>query len=273
MQAASVFVNNFLDKAAFRTGLKSMSALFELDESHIMDWKQAMAQPLQGMLPNATMVKNISTIGKREATAPQTVYERVFNMYFNRGLGEYRRDAFGDKQNIYNAILTSATVQGNEPEYIELSRLAEKGYKPTEIGKTISGYSLNYKDFKDPVTGRTAYDLMQEELSKTDLKERVRELVTSDYYQQLDDGINNDETKAQGFKWTSSDDTKVNMLNDLFIEYNDMVKERVKQEYPQLINKQGQSIQEAADNAEIIKMNKQLGNQMSDSAEKLKSLF
>ncbi len=273
MQAASVFVNNFLDKAAFRTGLKSMSALFELDESHIMDWKQAMAQPLQNMLPDAPMVKNISTLGKREATAPQTVYERVFNMYFNRGLGEYRRDAFGDKQNIYNAILTSATVQGNEPEYIELSRLAEKGYKPTEIGQTISGYSLNYKDFKDPVTGRTAYDLMQEELSKTDLKERVRELVTSDCYQQLDDGINNDETKAQGFKWTSSDDTKVNMLNDLFIEYNDMVKERVKQEYPQLINKQGQSIQEAADNAEIIKMNKQLGNQMSDSAEKLKSLF
>lgn len=273
MQAGSVFVNNFLDKAAFRTGLRSLSALFELDERHIADWQQAIAQPLSGLLPNSTMVKNISSVGERAATSPKSVYERVFNMYFNRGLGEYRRDAFGDKQNIFNAIITSSSSQGTEPEYTELSRLAELGYKPTEVGETISGYSLNYNDFIDPETGRSAYDIMQEELSKTDLKEKVRELVTSDYYQSLDDGINNTETKAQGYKWSASDDTKVNMLNDLFIEYNDLVKEKVENEYPNLVNKNGQTIQEAAEQAEIIKMNKQLNNQLNDSAEKIKSIF
>ena len=231
-----------------------------------------MTQTAQGFLPDSSFVKSMSSIGKREATQPSSLYEMLFNNYFNRGLGDYRRDVFGDRQDIYGLLVTTAGTQGNEPEYQELSRLAEYGYSPSDIGTIIADTKLKFKDFKDPNTGRSAYDAMQEELStvtiggKT-LKEAVRELVTSSEYQMLPDGIDND------IKWSSQDDTKVNALNDIFRDYNDVAKENVINDNPQFVDRQGMTMEEAKEALEIKKMDKILNQNLENSAEKIRSLF
>lgn len=275
LEAGAAFVNNFLDKAAFRTGLQSISSLMELNESNLPNLKKAIAQPIQGILPMSSLVRNTSSIGTRDAKSPQTITERVFNNYFNRGLGEYRRNAFGEKQSITNWIITTSSEQPNEQaEDMELNRLAELGYKPSEVSEKIAGYSINYNDFVDKETGRTAYDLMMDELSKTDIRQAVRDLVTSEYYQNLDDGINNNMTKALGFKWTSSDETKVNALNDIFIEYNDRIKEEIVDKYPNLYNKDGVSLLDATEKADTVKEMKQNGMSLQNNAAELfNSLF
>ena len=269
-QAGAALINNFMDKAAFRTGLKQMAILTDPDS--VTDWQKAMAQTTQGFLPMASMVKNVSSLGKREVTQPQSAYERLFNNYFNRGLGDYRRDVFGDRQDIYGLLVTTAGVQGTEPEYLELARLAEYGYSPSEIGTIISDTKLKFKDFKDPQTGRSAYDAMQEELSTITiggrtLKEAVRELVTSPEYQMLPDGIDNE------IKWSSQDDTKVNALNDIFRDYNDVAKENVINDNPQFTNSKGLTMQEAKEMLEVKKMDKILNQNLDGSAEKIRSLF
>ncbi len=269
-QVFATLVNNFIDKAAFRTGLKQMAVLTDPDKT--IDWQKSMTQTAQGFLPDSSFVKSMSSIGKREATQPNSIYEMLFNNYFNRGLGDYRRDVFGDRQDIYGLLVTTAGTQGNEPEYQELARLAEYGYSPSDIGTIIADTKLKFKDFKDPNTGRSAYDAMQEELStvtiggKT-LKEAVRELVTSAEYQMLPDGIDND------IKWSSQDDTKVNALNDIFRDYNDVAKENVINDNPQFVDRQGMTMEEAKEALEIKKMDKILNQNLENSAEKIRSLF
>ena len=269
-QVGAALINNFMDKAAFRTGLKQMTLLTNPDD--VTDWQKAMSQTMQGFLPMASMVKGISSLGKRETTQPKSAYEMLFNNYFNRGLGDYRRDVFGDRQDIYGLLVTTAGVQGNEPEYQELARLAEYGYSPSEIGTIISDTKLKFRDFKDPSTGRSAYDAMQEELSTLTiggrtLKESVRELVTSPEYQMLPDGIDNE------IKWSSQDDTKVNALNDIFRDYNDVAKENVMNNNPQFTNNKGLTMQEAKEMLEVKKMDKILNQNLDGSVEKIISLF
>ena len=269
-QVGAALINNFMDKAAFRTGLKQMTLLTNPDD--VTDWQKAMSQTMQGFLPMASMVKGISSLGKRETTQPKSAYEMLFNNYFNRGLGDYRRDVFGDRQDIYGLLVTTAGVQGNEPEYQELARLAEYGYSPSEIGTIISDTKLKFRDFKDPSTGRSAYDAMQEELSTLTiggrtLKEAVRELVTSPEYQMLPDGIDNE------IKWSSQDDTKVNALNDIFRDYNDVAKENVMNNNPQFTNNKGLTMQEAKEMLEVKKMDKILNQNLDGSVEKIISLF
>lgn len=268
MQASATLVNNFMDKAAFRTGLNQLSILTNPEK--IYDWQKAMAQTASGFLPDVSMVKGLSSLGEREITEPKSGYERLFNNYFNRGLGDYRRDVFGDRQDVYGLLVTTAAIQGNEPEYQELSRLASLGYIPTEISLVIANSNLKFKDFKDPQTGKSSYDAMQEALSQTTiggrtLKESIRELVTSSEYRLLPNGI--------GSEWNSSEDTRVNAINDIFRDYNDEAKEQVINDNPQFINKQGQSIQEAKEILETKKMDEILNNQLNGSAEKIRSLF
>jgi hypothetical protein len=270
MQVSATLVNNFMDKAAFRTGLNQLSILTNPEK--IYDWQKSMAQTASGFLPGVSMVKGLSSLGEREVTEPKSMYERLFNNYFNRGLGDYRRDVFGDRQDVYGLLVTTAAVQGNEPEYQELSRLAEYGYSPSDIGTIIADTKLKFKDFKDPQTGKSAYDAMQETLSQISiggrtLKEAIRELVTSPEYQMLPDGIDSE------IKWGSNEDTKVNAINDIFRDYNDEAKEQVINDNPQFINKQGQSIQEAKEVLEIKKMDEILNNQLNGSADKIRSLF
>lgn len=269
-QVGAALINNFMDKAAFRSGLKQMSVL--TDPEKMVDWQKAMAQTAKGFLPNASMIQGVSSLGKREATQPQSAYEMLFNNYFNRGLGDYRRDVFGDRQDIYGLLVTTASIQGNESEYQELSRLAEFGYSPSSIGNIVADTKLKFKDFKDPQTGKSAYDAMQQELStiviggKT-LKEAVRDLVTSLEYQALPDGIDNE------IKWSSQDDTKVNAINDLFRDHNDIAKENVINDNPQFSNSKGMNIQEAREILEIKKMDAVLNQSLNGSADKIKSLF
>lgn len=270
MQVSATLVNNFMDKAAFRTGLNQLSILTNPEK--IYDWQKAMAQTASGFLPDVSMVKGLSSLGEREVTEPKSTYERLFNNYFNRGLGDYRRDVFGDRQDIYGLLVTTAAVQGNEPEYQELSRLAEYGYSPSSIGNIIADTKLKFKDFKDPQTGKSAYDAMQEELSQVTiggrtLKEAIRELVTSEQYQMLPDGIDSE------VKWSTQDETKVNAINDIFRDYNNEAKENVINDNPHFLNKQGQNIQEAHEVIETKKMDEILNMQLNGSADKIRSLF
>lgn len=269
-QVGATLINNFIDKAAFRTGLKQMAVLTDPDKT--VDWQKSMTQTAQGFLPDASFIKSMSSIGKREATQPNSWYEMLFNNYFNRGLGDYRRDVFGDRQDIYGLLVTTAGVQGNEPEYQELARLAEYGYNPSEISNIISETKLKFKNFKDPETGRSAYDAMQEELStitiggKT-LREAIRELVSSPEYQILPDGIDNE------IKWSSQDETKVNALNDIFRDYNDVAKENVINNNPQFVDRKGMTMEEAKEALEVKKMDKILNQNLENSAEKIRSIF
>ena len=266
----STLINNFLDKAAFRTGLKQIAVL--TDPNNIDEWQKAMAQTAKGFLPDVAMVQGVSTLFKRDATQPKTPYEMIFNTYFNRGLGDYRRDVFGDRQDIFGSLITTASSQGDEPEYQELSRLAEFGYNPSEIGTVVADTKLKFKDFKDPDTGRSAYDAMQEELSQTviggkTLREAVRELVTSSYYENLPDGIGDNE-----IKWSSSDETKVNALNDIFREYNDAAKQSIITGDREFTDKKGRTIKEAQEEVEIKKQNMLLNQNLSDSLQKIISI-
>lgn len=275
IEAGRIYMNNFLDKAAFRTSLQSFNALMELDESNIPNLKKSLSQPISGMLPAGGTIRNLSTLGERDVKSPQGITERIFNNYFNRGLGEYKRNAFGEKQTITSFILSTATQQGKDyPEDIELNRLAAMGYKPSEISEKIAGYNINYRDFRDESTGQTAYDLMMEELSQSDIRQEVRQLVTSDYYQQLDDGVDNAISRQLGVKYSSADETKVNYLNDIFIEYNDRIKEEIVDKYPNLYNSEGVSLQEMVDRANTAKEMQENGARMDrNMAEKLNSLF
>jgi hypothetical protein len=275
LEGGRVFMNNFLDKAAFRSGLQSIAALMELNESNLPNIQKAATQPLQGIAPMSSLVRSISSVGTRDAKSPHSPIERIFNNYFNRGLGECRRNAFGDKQSITNWIIATASEQPNEqPEDVELNRLAGLGYKPTEVSKTIAGYNINYNEFKDKETGRTAYDIMMDELSQSGLREAVRDLVTSEYYQNLPDGVNDTATKALDFKYTSSDETKINAINDLFVEYNDKVKEEIVDKYPELYNNKGVSLLEATEQANTVKEMKLNGeNLQNNMAERFNNLL
>lgn len=269
-QVGATLINNFIDKAAFRTGLKQLSIL--TDPESVVDWQKAMSQLAQGFLPSSALVRGLSSVGDRDVTQAQSLYERLFNNYFNRGLGDYRRDVFGDRQDIYGILVTTADKANDEPEYQELARLAEYGYSPSDISTVLSGTKLKFKNFKNPETGRSAYDAMQEELStivlggKT-LKEAVNELVTSPEYQSMPDGVDNE------IKWSSQDDTKINALNDIFRDYNEAAKEAILNSGVPYIDKSGRSLENAQEDLEIEKMDKILNQNLNGTAEQIRSLF
>lgn len=272
----ATLINNFIDKAAFRTGLKQLVVL--TDPEKVVDLEKAAAQTVKGLLPDAAMVQGFSTFGTRDAKTPRTFADMVRNYYGNRGLGEYRRDVFGDKQDIFNCLLFTSSTYGTEPEYQELSRLAEEyGYNPSEISNVISDSDseIKLRNYFDKETGRSAYDYMQEELSQVviggkTLREAVRELIESDYYQSLDDGDKKEDSNGK-IKWDDVD-TKMNLLNDLFREYNDIAKQNIINGDREFVNKKGNTIKEAQEALRIKKQNQQLSNNLSDSLQKIISI-
>lgn len=266
-QVMSTAVNNFLDKAAFRTGLRQMACLVSPDEDNAEKAIQALAQTAQGFLPNVAFVKNTSSIGKRDVTAPQTPYERMFNNYFNRGLGDYRRDVFGYRQDNVGLLATNLSKNNSDtPEYRELERLAQYGFNPSEISKVIKDTTLKYKDFKDPNTGRSIYDSMQEELSTVEiegktLQDAVRELVESDEYQELPDGVN-----MNGVKYSQSDVTKINELRALFVEYNNKALNNVINDYGDMyVDNKNRTMSEAVEEVQLEKMNQSIQQSLDDN--------
>ena len=266
-QVLSTTVNNFLDKAAFRTGLRQLAALTSPDEGNIEAFKKALVQTGQGFLPNASMVKSVSSLGQRDVTAPKSAYERMFNNYFNRGLGDYRRDVFGNRQDNFGLLVTNiATDNSNMPEYAEMERLAEYGFSPTDIRKEIVGTGLKFVNFKDPQTDRSVYDAMQEELSTLDidgktLQEAVRELVTSQEYQDLPLGVN-----MNGVKYSSSEDTKLNAIRDIFVEYNNEAFNKVINEYGDyFVDRKGRTMSEAVEEVQLEKLNQSIQESLNDN--------
>lgn len=255
-QVLSTTVNNFLDKAAFRTGLRQLAFITSPDEN-TEEFKKSLAQTAQGFLPNSSFIRNVSSLGKREITSPKGFYERIFNNYFNRGLGDYRRDVFGNRQDTYGLVVTNmADDNSNMPEYAELEKLSQFGFNPSEITKTITDTTLKYTSFKDPQTGRSAYDAMQEELSQTSidgktLQEAVRELVESEEYQDLPTGVN-----MNGFKYSATEATKLNAIKDIFVEYNNKaLKTVISEQGDDFVDSKGRTMQEAKEEVELEKMN------------------
>lgn len=262
-----IILNNFLDKAAFRSGVSALNIIFDTDGSTLENLEKLGANTAAGFLPDASFIKGVSTLGERDAKSPKTFMDRWLNMYFNRGLGEQRRNCFGEKQNVTNLIISNGASLEHTPENDELLRLAEYGFKPSDITDVIAKTNYNYKDFKDD-KGRNAYDYMMEALSESGLREAVRDLVTSPEYQELPDGILTDDAKANGVKFTSADETKINALKALFIEYNNKAKEDVMFEHPELMNKEGVSLgdaqQESLSNKLNLLINQGLNNDLNE---------
>ena len=255
-QVLSTSVNNFLDKAAFRTGLRQLAFMTSPDEN-ADEFAKALSQTAQGFLPDSAFVRNMSSVGERSITAPKSAYERIFNNYFNRGLGDYRRDVFGNRQDNIGLLVTNvAPDNASQPEYEEMEYLSQFGFSPSDISKTIKDTTLKYTEFKDPETGRSVYDTMQEELSTIEidgktLQDAVRDLVTSQEYQDLPIGVN-----MNGYKYSSSEATKLNAIRSIFIEYNNAALQNVIRDYGELyIDGKGRTMSEAVEEVNNEKLN------------------
>ena len=253
-QTLAALTNAFLDKAAFRTGLQQISLLTDMAEN-FDEATERLAQQAQGLLPMSSMVRTISSLGERDNTSP-TGYERIFNNYFNRGLGAYKRDVFGYRQDAYGYLVLNAGKDNADlPEYRELERLAEYGFYPTEISKTISGTRLKYTDFKNPETGRSIYDMMRERLSTVTLdgqtlQEAVRELVTSQDYKDMYIGVS-----VNGEVYDSSDPTKFNAIKDIFVMYNTAAVNEIIDEYGDVfIDRNKRTVTQAVEETEMQRM-------------------
>jgi len=263
-QIMATAINNFLDKAAFRTGLRQLAFMTSPDEN-VEEFKKALAQTAQGFLPDSSMVRSTSSMFNRSLTAPQSPYERIFNNYFNRGLGDYRRDVFGNRQDNFGLLVTNvAPDNAKQPEYEEMEYLSQYGFSPSDISKTIEETTLKYKEFKDPTTGRSVYDTMQEELSTIEidgktLQEAVRELVTSQEYQDLPLGVN-----MNGYKYSATEDTKLNAIREIFVEYNKLALRNVINEYGDLyLDNKGRTMSEAVEEVQMEKMNQSINQDLN----------
>lgn len=258
-QVLATSVNNFLDKAAFRTGLRQLAFITSPDEN-MDEFQKTLSQTAQGFLPDSAMVRNMSSVGDRSITAPKSAYERIFNNYFNRGLGDYRRDVFGNRQDNVGLLVTNvAPDNASQPEYEEMEYLSQFGFSPSDISKTIKDTTLKYTEFKDPETGRSVYDTMQEELSTIEidgktLQDAVRDLVTSQEYKDLPIGVN-----MNGYKYSSSEATKLNAVRSIFVEYNNAALQNVIRDYGELyIDRRGRTMSEAVDEVQNEKLNQSI---------------
>lgn len=251
-QAGITFANNFIDKAYFRTAIAQLNVAFNAENMSPVEIRNNLGNVAAGaLLPDAIGVKSLSTLGRAESKRPTNIYETMFTGYFNRGLGEPRRNTFGENITVTNMLLAKSTNVGNEPEDKELRRLAAIGYSPSEVSNTYTEAKLKFSEFRDEISGQTAFDAIKEEmgtltLGNKTLRESVRALLMSDHYNMVPDGI--------GGNWKSSDDTKKNLLNDIFQEYIEEARNRIVKEN-RFINKEGMSLNDA--HVDFIK-NKQL---------------
>ena len=254
-QIMPTLVNNFLDKAAFRTGLNQLSLI--LDPTEEEKAKKALAQQVKGFLPNVAMVTNTKSVGEHDVMQPRTLYERVFYRYFpeNWTPMDYRRNVFGEVQSITGYLATTKSGLDDTPEGEALTYLAQLGYSPEEIDDTIKNMGLKISDFKNAETGRSAMDAMKEEMSTLTiqgltLREAIRELVTSEEYQTLPDGVD----LETGARWGSKYDTKINAVNDIFLMYKQRAKRNVMENSENFVDSNGNTMDEAQDNVQLKRL-------------------
>ena len=259
-QILPTLVNNFLDKAAFRTGLSQLDLVLNPQDAD--EWNRAMAQTAKGFLPDVAFVTNTKSAGEHEILQPKTFYERVFYRYFPEKWTpmDYRRNVFGEKQSITGLIVTSVGNQDGTPEEEALEYLSRYGYTPSEIDDVIANTGLRISDFKDSETQRSAMDAMKEEMSTLTiqgmtLREAVRALVTSEEYQSLPDGVDLD----TGARWGSSEDTKINAINDIFLMYKQRAKKNIMNDSDYFVDSQGRTMQDAASDIQLKRL-QQLNN-------------
>ena len=259
-QILPTLVNNFLDKAAFRTGLSQLDLVLNPQDAD--EWNRAMAQTAKGFLPDVAFVTNTKSIGEHDVLQPKTFYERVFYRYFPEKWTpmDYRRNVFGEKQSITGLIVTSVGQQENTPEDEALEYLSRYGYSPSEIDDVIANTGLRISDFKDSETQRSAMDAMKEEMSTVTiqgltLREAVRALVTTEEYQSLPDGVDLD----TGARWGSSEDTKINAINDIFLMYKQRAKKNIMNDSDYFTDSQGRTIREATEDIKLKRL-QQLSN-------------
>ena len=253
-EGIAAVVNNFLDKAAFRTGLRQLQYLTDPNEFEVVE--KSITQTAQGFLPDVAMVKGISTFGDREVKKPRMTYERLFNNYFNRGLGDTRRDVFGNSQSMTNLIVTQLTPDNTDlPEYAELEYLGRLGFNPTEVKEILDGTGIKMSDFINPQTKQSAYDAVQERLSKMEingqtLQEAVRELVTSDEYLNKTEGVSHGD-----IRYSATDDTRINAIRKVFVKYNNKARQEIIDEYKDnsFVNSKGQTLNEAFEDIQMLK--------------------
>lgn len=248
LQSSGIVAANFLEKAAFRNAIDFMSIVLAPTSQSEEQVMRFLGQKTQGLLPASAAVRGtVGSLGKTSKRKQDTFAEGLLTKYFNRGLGEYKRDAFGNRMDMFGALITNVTWTGTEPEEVELARLAEQGWSPSEITKNIAnGGSLKLTDFTLPSTNQNGYDLLQEILSTSGLRESVRELVQSEEYLSIeDDGINTKQTAQLGVKYTDSSYTKVNRLKEEWAVFGSDAKADLMEAYGDtLINKQGETLKE-----------------------------
>lgn len=246
-QILPTLVNNFLDKAAFRTGMSQLDLV--LNPQNADEWSKAMAQTVKGFLPDVAFVTNTKSIGKHDVLQPQTFLDRVLYRYFPEGWTpmDYRRNVFGEKQSITGLLISSMGQQDGTPEEDALEYLSRYGYTPSEIDDVMGNTGLKISSFKDPATHRSAMDAMKEEMStltiggKT-LREALRELVTSADYETLPDGVDLD----TGARWGSGANTKINAVNDVFLMYKQKAKRNIMKDSDYFTDSQGRTMSEAS---------------------------
>lgn len=248
-------VNNFLDKAAFRTGLKQLDLIMNPQDTE--EWEKSIAQVAKGFLPDVSFVTNTRSIGEHDVLQPKTMYERVFYRYFPEKWTpmDYRRNVFGEKQSITGLLISSMSSQEGTPEEEALEHLAQLGYTPSEIDDVIANTGLRISNFKDPDTGRSAMDAMKEEMSTVTiqgrtLREAIRELVTSEEYLSLPDGVDLD----TGARWGSSTDTKINAINSVFLMYKQRAKKNIMRDSEYFTDSEGRTIQEAKEDIQLKRL-------------------
>lgn len=254
------FIDNFLDKAAFRTGLSQLSLVFNPTDTD--EWQRAMAGTARGFLPDSAFVTNVRSAGTHDVMQPKSFYERVFYRYFPEGWipMDYRRNVFGEKQSITGLIIGSAGTREGMPEDEEMEYLAGFGYTPNEIDNVISNTGIKLTDYKDSETQRSALDAMKEEMSTITiqgrtLREAIRELVSSEAYQMLPVGVDLD----TGTRWGSGVDTKINAVNDVFLMYKQRAKKNIMKNSDWYTNSEGKSMNEAVEDRQYKRL-EQLNN-------------
>lgn len=250
-RAFAVFMNDYADQSGYRGNLEKVMDL--LDPSLDVNRKKLLlGQALSGFLPMASNVRNISTIGKHSQTQADNIWKAMVKNYLPTN-SDFKRDVFGNRQDMHGLLITNMKDQDFEmPEYQAMAELAQAGWSPSEVSKYVADSKIPFKTFTDPETGRSAYDAMQEELSKITingltLRESVRELVTSSDYQALPIGINKD-----GKDWDSvQKPTKIKEIKAIFKEYNDAAKEEILNGNIPFVNDKGESMRDAVENLHI----------------------
>lgn len=225
-EGMSAILSSTFDKASFMDGMEQFSHIYKCIKNEDDTPVEQVYRGLQMFLPMSAGVTALTTFGESEATTPKGLYETMFNKYgFNKGLGDYKRNIYGERQDIYNLLIsTGSKGLGDSIEDEEIQRLAELGWKPTELSNYEIGTSIKYKDFKNQKTKRSFFDAMAEEMSVIEidgksLREALADLITTDEYQTSVDGI---ETR-----WSQDPKTKKNRIAAVFNEYKKAARNKV----------------------------------------------